>query len=970
VPVRRGLAKLLGGGAVIVALLAAAPPAALASTTRQLDLTGPSACARFNGFAEWQGSGLLKLPYVMVSGTLSNMCHTGSALVKFTFEIGSGATLNPHDSGQTEPDVGPGQTKTVFAHDSLSDVGLSPTGIQVMVCTGTGGAPPCGPAWNPNDPGPSPPAPASTAAGSGPSAPAPSAAGSGPSAPMTAQLLSFLKAPASGSCKTNDAFGCSYWCNRSDLDVISQENCNESGAPGQPYATQNYYLDVGAPSGWNALNPLSWMQTIFGALCAGWWAILVWLFRGALFVVDAAFSVNLLAGKALVSIVAELHTLNTSVFGAPWIGASLVCAGVAAMYVGFVHGRVSQSLGGLAATAVLMIGGLWIVLNPAGTVGYLYKVSGQVAGGTLSAITIGKDQPGAGLGHLEQSMWQTFVYQGWCSADLSEHVCQEKIPAQLCNGASTSIPGDCTLGDLWLRWPTGARGMLNAVAAGQTPSQGQDLCTNTPGLNWLGRLTNMLPLPGKCHYPSTTSQDEAAIAEALKPYLTPAASAVQLQSPGAVFTRVPILFALSIELLLVLTLLVRIALNLLRAAVGVVILLLLTPVALLAAGLGEAGRVVALDVPKRLGGQAVMQAVYAVVLGVLTETFQFIQQNYGQGHTFYEEMLLAAAASVAIGEVGKLMRRMNPNESGIGDALRPMQVFYAARLAGMAARVAGNVTGVRPGARALRARHLAAGEAREDARLQQEQMVDRMAAADTVQDERDDQLGRAGGTVATAEASRDQLQQNHEQLASRRGSVKKEQTNLRGHQTHRDAAKRRKDQLNDQIKQKERDIALAEEEFGVHDAAFNRAAPGPALAAAADRANLAQAKINKLNEDKTALEAQRTAANTEFATADGAANASQSAIDADNAEIARLEAHNAVLDRELRRPETHQAERVVNDAAVNGNRPTAREVDDRVRLNRDGELRTDDGRRAIIRRDARARRIRDRHARARRRLSR
>ena len=191
------------------------------------------------------------------------------------------------------------------------------------------------------------------------------------SAPLSAQT------PTSGGCTTTDPFGCSYWCERTDLGAVGTADCRQSGSPASPYPTEDYYIDAQTPKGTDQLSLTYFVDMVFQALVTGVWSIMLWAFRGILFVLDGAFSLNLFGGNGMPNIAAKLHQLFT-VAGIPLMPVTAGAAGATSVYLGWVRGEFSRSVSNLAAYSAATILLVWVIAYPAQTIGWVSQETGSL----------------------------------------------------------------------------------------------------------------------------------------------------------------------------------------------------------------------------------------------------------------------------------------------------------------------------------------------------------------------------------------------------------------------------------------------------------------------------------------------------------------------------------------------------------------------------------------------------------------
>ena len=84
---------------------------------------------------------------------------------------------------------------------------------------------------------------------------------------------------------------------------------------------------------------------------------------------------------------------------ADWSSRSLRCSLV---YDGLIRRRVAETLGQALLMGAMMVGGLWVIANPTGTVGALGRWANQASLGTLAVAARGT--PSGPAGGSAQSM--------------------------------------------------------------------------------------------------------------------------------------------------------------------------------------------------------------------------------------------------------------------------------------------------------------------------------------------------------------------------------------------------------------------------------------------------------------------------------------------------------------------------------------------------------------------------------------
>jgi hypothetical protein len=99
----------------------------------------------------------------------------------------------------------------------------------------------------------------------------------------------------------------------------------------------------------------------------------------------------------------------------PWLPLAFAAAGLLAVYRGVVLRRVADTLAHACVTGLMMLGGLWVIVDPSGTVGAVALWANRAGSGTLAAAASGS--PADAAGTLASSMADVFgaaVEGPWC----------------------------------------------------------------------------------------------------------------------------------------------------------------------------------------------------------------------------------------------------------------------------------------------------------------------------------------------------------------------------------------------------------------------------------------------------------------------------------------------------------------------------------------------------------------------------
>ncbi len=196
------------------------------------------------------------------------------------------------------------------------------------------------------------------------------------------------------------------------------QNCRTSGwvAAGAP--TSNYAFDINDGRG-GVLGPDA--RSLFQQyLLAPIWMGFVWIVHALLALLEWAYTIDLIDGSSSNSLAQGLHETR-ALFTQPWLVLVLAVASVLAAYHGLVRRRVAQTFGQALVMVSMMVGGLWVIADPTGTVGEVGGLANQASLGTLSAFAQGT--PGAGARTLSDGMREVFavgIGDPWCFLEFGD----------------------------------------------------------------------------------------------------------------------------------------------------------------------------------------------------------------------------------------------------------------------------------------------------------------------------------------------------------------------------------------------------------------------------------------------------------------------------------------------------------------------------------------------------------------------
>jgi hypothetical protein len=201
------------------------------------------------------------------------------------------------------------------------------------------------------------------------------------------------------------------------LPAVGKRNCETSEFEAAAFPTANYALDVHIDGGLLGVNSAILMQDY---LIAPLWMALVWIVHALVVTFEWCFSLDL-PDDALLGELANGLRDTRSTFTQPWLAAVLAVASMLAAYQGIVRRRVTDTLGQVMAMLVMMALGLWVIVDPTGTIGVLGRWSDEISLGTLGAVIDGT--PSQASRTLADSMGVVFssvVGEPWCYLEFGD----------------------------------------------------------------------------------------------------------------------------------------------------------------------------------------------------------------------------------------------------------------------------------------------------------------------------------------------------------------------------------------------------------------------------------------------------------------------------------------------------------------------------------------------------------------------
>ena len=405
-----------------------------------------------------------------------------------------------------------------------------------------------------------------------------------------------------------------------ELDPTGQRDCETSGFVAAPAPTDNYGLDVHIDTGLLPLSGANLLSTVQSVFVTPEWLGAVWLVHATVVMLEWAFAVDLLDFGAAPGLAAGLARAEANLT-APLLALALSICSVLVAYHGLVRRRVAQTLGEAALTLAMLAGGLWLMIDPAGTVGSLGKLSDRAALGVLAVASDGSPAvPGRALGTHLEGLFSAAVEGPWCYLEFGNVAwCREtrRLEAPLRQAA------------LHLAAREDSEAQCGGAACGNGPEGG---LRRSARMLREARTNGELFLALAPNGPARNSiNDEWSLFRALcggsqaTDCPAPGASEAEFRTDAGTWPRVSGLILILVGLAGMLLLFGYVAMRLLTAAVMAVLFLLMAPGVVLVPALGERGRELFRAWLTRLFGAVVSKLVFAFLLGALFASTAIIE---------------------------------------------------------------------------------------------------------------------------------------------------------------------------------------------------------------------------------------------------------------------------------------------------------------------------------------------------------
>src|SRR5437660_5532078 len=369
---------------------------------------------------------------------------------------------------------------------------------------------------------------------------------------------------------------------------------------------------------------------------------IVWVVHALIVLLEWGFTIDLLDSPGVrESVGAGLQRMQLAVT-VPWLALSLSCASVLAVYNGLIRRRVGETLGQALALMAMIAAGMWVTLDPTGTVGAVGGWANEASLGTLATATRGAPaDTGNALASSMSDVFNAAVELPWCYLEFGD-VSWCRDPARLdpaLHAAALHIAGEELA-------QAGCRPSSGTAACSAAPSRASGLAHSAQLLREArtnGAIFLALPANGPARNSINDSGSLLRVmcrsSEATACH-GPMAAAAEFRTDGGTWPRVCGLLLIAAGLAGMLLMLGFIAARLLAAALFSLLYLLMAPAVMIAPAFGERGRALFGRWATQLFAAVVSKLLFSFLLGVLLAVVAALSVLGGLG--FWTQWLLTS----------------------------------------------------------------------------------------------------------------------------------------------------------------------------------------------------------------------------------------------------------------------------------------------------------------------------------------
>jgi hypothetical protein len=400
-----------------------------------------------------------------------------------------------------------------------------------------------------------------------------------------------------------------------------RRNCETSGFVAAADPTGDYGVDVHIDTGVLGLSKGGLLSTVQALFVTPLWTAVVWAMHALVVMLEWCFTVDLLDSASVSAGLGRSLRQAQATFTEPWLATVLAIGSVLAAYNGLIRRRVAETVGQALLTLAMMAAGIWVTLDPVGTVGALGGWANQASLSTLAVSASGTPaRAGQALADSMGQVFATAVEVPWCYLEFGDvGWCRNpaRLDPRLRADALSIAAGELTI----------ARCRQNSAALRLCAPPGS---VQVQGLEHSAQLLRQARSNGAIFLalPANGSQrnsinDRSSLLWAIcqsdnaTACRGPTAAQAEFRTNRGTWSRVAGLLLIVAGVLGLLLLLGFLALRLLTSALFSLLYLMLAPAAVLTPALGDGGRAIFRRWAAQLLAALVAKLVFSFVLGAI-----------------------------------------------------------------------------------------------------------------------------------------------------------------------------------------------------------------------------------------------------------------------------------------------------------------------------------------------------------------
>jgi hypothetical protein len=418
-----------------------------------------------------------------------------------------------------------------------------------------------------------------------------------------------------------------------ELSWASRRNCATSGFVAAPAPTGDYGIDVHINTGVFGLSSGVLLSIVQDVVVTPLWMALVWAVHALVVMLEWCFEIDLL-GSASSGLGRGLRAMQAA-FTNPWLALALAVASMLVLYHGLIRRRVAETLGEALVMGVMMAGGIWVIVDPTGTIGALGEWANRASLGTLAVTATGTPTgPGRALGGSLGTLFAAAIEVPWCYLEFGDvgwcrepsrldprlrraglAIAAEELARIRCASSSAGPPP---------AWAVPAPSVAAPIACAPVGGAQAKALEHSAELLRDARSNGAIFLALPANGPARNSiNEQGSLLRTLcqsseaTDCRGPTAAQAEFRTNAGTWPRLGGLLLIAGGLLGMLLLLGFVAVRLLAAAIFSLLYLLLAPAMVLAPAFGDGGRALFRRWVAQLLGAAVSKLVFSFLLGVV-----------------------------------------------------------------------------------------------------------------------------------------------------------------------------------------------------------------------------------------------------------------------------------------------------------------------------------------------------------------